>query len=65
MHIDDILVVGATEEEHLKRLVDILSRLEEQMQVHGAIGVIPCSKIDGEGLNLLPDEVNAVLEAPT
>ena len=28
VYIDDILVVGATEEEHLKRLEDVLTRLE-------------------------------------
>ena len=52
VYIDDILVVGAKEKEHLKRLDDVLSHLEEvglraqkkKTLVHGAISVIPWSK---------------------
>ena len=72
VYIDDILV-GVTEEEHLKRLDDVLSRLEKAglcTQKSKCKFMVPSvsflgHKINGEGLHPLPNKVDAVLEAPT
>ena len=72
VYIDDILV-GVTEEEHLKRLDDVLSRLEKAglpTQKCKCKFMVPLvsflgHKIDGEGLLSLPSKVDAVLEVPT
>ena len=72
-YIDDILVTGDTEEEHLRNLEEVLRRLQ-----HYGIRVKrrKCSflqesveylghRIDGEGLHTTPRKVEAVQLAPT
>ena len=73
VYIDDILIAGSNEEEHTRRLEEVLSRLEKaglraqrskcQFGVHSVsfLG----HRIDGEGVHPLPDKVNAIKNAPT
>ena len=71
-YIDDLLITGETEEEHLRNLEEVLKRLQD----HGI--VLKKSKcfflqdsveylghiIDAEGLHTSPKKVEAVLQAP-
>ena len=71
-YIDDLLITGETEEEHLRNLKEVLKRLQD----HGI--VLKKSKcfflqdsveylghiIDAEGLHTSPKKVEAVLQAP-
>ena len=73
VYIDDILVTGASEEEHLAVLSKVLSRLEEarlrlkkRKYVFMATSVTFLGhKIDAQGLHPLESKVRAVQEAPT
>ena len=73
VYIDDILVTGASEEEHLAVLSKVLSRLEEaglrlkkRKCVFMATSVTFLGhKIDAQGLHPLESKVRAVQEAPT
>ena len=72
MYIDDILVTGATEEEHLQALNAVLTRLEKAdlrakkikcaFMVH-AVDYL-CYRITVEGIRPLPSKVKAIKEAP-
>ena len=72
VYTDDVLVSGATAEEHLKRL-EVLSRLEkaglclQKSKCHFMVSAVTFSghKVDKDGLHPLPDKINAVLNAPT
>ena len=71
--IDDILITGATEEEHLRNLEEVLSRLEK----HGVrIKRSKCSfmqpsveylghRVDKRGLHTTEEKLRAISEAPT
>lgn len=71
-YIDDILVTGATEEEHLRRLEEVLRRL----QAHGVrMKKSKCSfcvdsveylghRVDAEGLRTTPEKMRAIDQAP-
>ena len=71
--IDDILITGASEEEHLRNLEEVLRRLQE----HGVqIKKSKCSfmqasveylghMVDRQGLHTTEDKLRAISEAPT
>ena len=71
-YIDDILVTGETDKEHLDRLEQVLRRLKE----YGLrVKQKKCEflkesveylghKVDSEGLHTLPSKVSAIMEAP-
>ena len=69
--IDYILVAGANEEEHLRRLEEVLSRLvkaglraqRNKCQFMVSSVSFLGHRIDGDGFYLLPEKVDAVLEA--
>ena len=72
-YIDDILITGATEEEHLQRLEVVLRRLQQ----HGfRLKKAKCKYmaesvdylgylIDSEGLHATEEKLQAILQAPT
>ena len=72
VYLDDILVTGRTEEEHLDHLREVLDRLKQ----HGLrVKRSKCRflapsvdylgyRIDREGLHALPDKIAAMVEAP-
>ena len=72
VYIDDILVAGSTEEEHLKRLDDVLAQLEkaglraQKSKYHFMVSSVSFlgHSVDGDGLHPLSDKVEAVLKAP-
>ena len=73
VYLDDILLTGATKEEHLQALDDVLKRLETaglRSKRSKCCFMAPPSvdylghRIDSEGLHPLPDKVKAVKEAP-
>ena len=72
VYLDDILVTGRTEEEHLSRLEEVLTRLEQaglrlkrsKCQFMVSSVVYLGHKVDSEGLHPNPDKVKAVVEAP-
>ena len=71
-YIDDILVTGANEEDHLRNLAEVFDRLEK----HGVrIKEGKCSfmqtsveylghRIDAEGLHTTPSKLDAIVNAP-
>lgn len=73
VYIDDILISGSNEDEHAKRLEEVLSRLEKvglrakrskcQFGVHSVLFL--GHRIDSEGVHPLPDKVNTIKKAPT
>ena len=73
VYLDDILITGETEEEHLQTLDEVLSRLDKAgLRVKcGKCEFMQSSvtylghKIDADGLHILPERVRAVKEAPT
>ena len=72
VYLDDILVAGASEEEHLMRLNQVLSRLEqaglrakkEKCQFMVSSITFLGHWIDHEGIHPLPEKIQAVTEAP-
>ncbi|MGH0157174.1 UNVERIFIED_CONTAM: hypothetical protein FKN15_033151 [Acipenser sinensis] len=71
-YLDDIIVTGATDEEHLENLKKVLQRLEhyglrakrEKCEFF-KLSVTYCGHtIDGQGLHKCADKIQAVLEAP-
>ena len=72
VYIDDILISGATEEEHLKTLAQVLSRLEQaglRVQKPKCEFMAPSvtylgHMIDQHGLHPLQEKVKAVQDAP-
>ena len=73
VYLDDILVTGATETEHLQSLEEVLKRLERSgLRAKKSKYLFMASsasylghKIDAEGLHPLPDKLQAVKAAPT
>ena len=73
VYIDDVLVTGKSEEEHLAALEETLRRLKEaglrlkkSKCVFMASSVIYLGyRIDAEGLHPVPEKVQALKEAPT
>ena len=73
VYIDDILISGSTEEEHLKALEEVLRRLEKaglRVKLKKCMFMRPSveylgHKIDANGLHPLQDKVHAIKEAPT
>ena len=72
VYLDDILITGETEEEHLKILDEVLERLEKaglRVKKPKCRFMVPSvnylgHQIDSEGLHPLADKVKAVEEAP-
>ena len=72
VYIDDILITGATEQEHLQALEEVLSRLEKaglRARKCKCRFMVPSIdylgyRIDTEGLHPQPDKVKAIKEAP-
>ena len=72
VYLDDILVNGTPEGDHLKNLQNVLQKLEysglklKKYKCKFMISSISCLgfKIDAQGLHLLPDKVEAILNAP-
>ena len=73
VYIDDIAVMGPTQEDHLRSLDEVLRRLEE---VGLLVKLSKCKfmapsisylgfKIDANGLHPLPEKVEAVVNAPS
>ena len=66
-------MTGATEEEHLQSLEEVLKRLMQsglRARKEKCLFMVPSvsylgHKIDAEGLHPLPDKLQAVKEAPT
>lgn len=72
-YLDDILVTGSSEVEHMKTLDIVLHRLrsagvslkKEKCAFHAHSVEYLGHKIDEKGLHPLPDRVKAIVEAPT
>ena len=73
VYIDDILITGETESDHLQSLEEVLKRLVKaglRVKKHKCKFMAPSVAylghvIDAEGLHPLPDKVQAVQQAPT
>jgi transposase InsO family protein len=72
VYLDDILITGATEEEHLRTLDEVLSRLDKaglrvkrsKCEFMRESVTYLGHRIDADGLHPLPDRVRAIKEAP-
>ena len=73
VYIDDILITGETESDHMQSLEEVLKRLVKaglRVKKHKCKFMAPSVAylgyvIDAEGLHPLPDKVQAVQQAPT
>lgn len=73
VYLDDILVTGPTDEEHLAALEEVFKRVQdaglrlkrEKCTFMASAVAYLGHKIDSQGLHPLPDKVRAVQEAPT
>ena len=73
MYIDDIFVAGAMEEEHLKRLEDVLTRLKREglhvqkskCQFMKSSFTFLGHRVDSDGLHPLPEKVEAIVKVST
>ena len=73
VYLNDILVSGTSEEDHLKTLEIVLQRLlsaglsvkKEKCQFRVSSIYYLGHKIDSEGLHLLPDKIDAIQRAAT
>ena len=73
VYLDDILVTGETESEHLASLETVLERLSKaglRAKKHKCQFMLPSVTylghvIDAQGLHSLPDKVQAIQQAPT
>ena len=73
VYLDDILITGSSEEEHLKTLDEVLDRLDRAgLRVkRNKCEILKRSvsylghRIDTDGLHPLPDRIQAIKEAPT
>ena len=71
-HIDDILITGKDDEEHLRHLAAVLNRLEEhnfRLKKDKCHFLIPSveylgHQIDQEGIHAVPSKVEAITNAP-
>ena len=57
VYLDDILITGATEKEHLQNLDKVLTRLESAVEYLG-------HKISGQGLQPTDEKIQAIKSAP-
>ena len=72
VYIDDILITGTTQEEHLRNLEEVLSRLEKaniRLKLCKCAFFLPSvdylgHRISAQGLQPLADKVKAILDAP-
>ena len=72
VYIDDILVTGSTQEEHLKNLEEVLTRLQRvgiRLKRSRCAFMLPSVEYLGhiisvEGLHPTAEKVKAILEAP-
>ena len=72
VYIDDILIAGASQEEHLERLKAVLCRLEEaglraqrsKCKFMASSVTFLGHRVDSEGVHPLPEKVKAVSDAP-
>ena len=65
VYIDDIIVTGKTEEEHLQNLNEVLSRLKKEKCKYMVTEIEYLShKINHEGLQPSDSKVAAIVEAP-
>ena len=72
IYIDDILITGRSEREHLQRLDEVLTRLETAgMRLRKSKCAFMQSAVDylghriaGDGLHPTPDKIRAITEAP-
>ena len=72
-YLDDILITGATEEEHLQTLEEVLEQLSKaglSVNKHKCSFMVPRvsyheQSIDANGIHPLSDKVKAVEDAPT
>ena len=71
-YVDDILVTGDTEDEHLQRLEEVLRQLHkhgirvEKKKCHflqDSVGYLG-HRVDAEGVRPLPDKVDAIKKSP-
>ncbi len=62
-YIDDILVTGASDEEHLARLGEVLKRLQECVFLQKSVEYLG-HLLDAEGLHPLQDKLAAIQQAP-
>ena len=73
VYVDDILVTGSTDEEHLQNLVEVLKRIQkaglrlkkEKCEFLAKSVVYLGHKIDAKGLHPTIDKVDAITKAPT
>ena len=71
-YIDDILVTGSSDTEHLRNLEEVLKRLKEHgvRMKKGKCNYMAASveylghRIDSEGLHATEDKLQAILKAP-
>ena len=71
-YLDDILVTGKTQADHLKVLEEVFRRLQsEGMSIKRSKCSFMCNKVqylghivDAQGIHTSPDKVKAILEAP-
>ena len=73
VYIDDILITGETEADHLRSLEEVLRRLAKaglRAKKRKCTFMVPSVsylgyKIDSQGLHPLPDKIQAIDDAPT
>ena len=73
VYLDDILVTGKTEDDHLSALEEVLKRLSQaglKLRKDKCVVAVPSvvylvHKIDAQGLHPVEEKVEALREAPT
>ena len=72
IYLDDILITGRSEEEHLQTLDEVLNRLETaglRLRQNKRAFMQPSveylgHRISGDGLHLMPNKIRALSDAP-